>query len=247
MGRPSGPDGTGAVAGYERVRVIGLDGDDTLWHNETRFAETHAKFAELLAPFADPDVTDARMLETERRNLRLFGYGVKGFTLSMIETAIEVSGGRIDASHVHRIIQLGKELLEAPVELIDQVPETVKLLSERYELVLVTKGDLFNQEAKVSASGLAEMFSRIEIVSEKDTGTYERVLGSVGAAPDEFLMAGNSIRSDVLPVLRLGGHAVHVPYSLTWALESVTDEELGGLCFPVIDRLADLPSLLPGW
>ena len=226
------------------VRVVGLDADDTLWHNEARFAETHTRFSELLAPFADHDATEERLLAVERRNLRLFGYGVKGFVLSMIETAIEVSERRVDAATIHEIVELGKALLDAPVELLDGVAETVATLAGTHRLVLVTKGDLFNQEAKVSASGLADLFWRIEIVSEKDPATYERVLRAHGIDRGEFLMAGNSVRSDVLPVLDIGARAVHVPYTLTWAMERVADHELEGRTFPVLDRLADLPALL---
>jgi putative hydrolase of the HAD superfamily len=228
----------------EPVRVVGLDADDTLWHNEARFAETHAHFSELLAPFSDHDATEERLLAVERRNLRLFGYGVKGFVLSMIETAIEVSERRVDAATIHEIVELGKELLYAPVELLDGVADTVAALADTHRLVLVTKGDLFNQEAKISASGLADLFWRIEIVSEKDPATYERVLRSHGIERGEFLMAGNSVRSDVLPVLDIGARAVHVPYTLTWAMERVADHELEGRRFPVLDRLADLPALL---
>jgi putative hydrolase of the HAD superfamily len=229
------------------VQVVGLDGDDTLWHNETRFAETHARFYELLAPFAEPDVTDGHLIEVERRNLRLFGYGVKGFVLSMIETAIELSDRRVDATTIHEIVQMGKGILDAPVELLDQVEDTVRTLAEDYRLVLVTKGDLFNQEAKVSASGLADLFWKVEIVSEKDPTTYARILGTHGVDPDGFVMAGNSVRSDVLPVLDIGGRAVHVPYSLTWALETVPEEQLRDRDFPVLDGLGELPDLLASW
>jgi putative hydrolase of the HAD superfamily len=226
------------------VAVVGLDGDDTLWHNETRFAETHARFAELLAPFADHEVTDSHLVAVERRNLRLFGYGVKGFTLSMIETAIELSDRRVDAATIHAIVEMGKAILDAPVELLDEVEATVTALAGTHRLVLVTKGDLFNQEAKVSASGLADLFWKVEIVSEKDPATYERILRVHDIDRGEFLMAGNSVRSDVLPVLDIGARAVHVPYTLTWALEQVSPEELEGRTFPVLPRLADLPALL---
>ena len=177
--------------------IIGLDGDDTLWHSEREFAETQAQYRALLAQWADEHTIERRLIDTERRNLQIFGYGVKGFTLSMVETAIELSGGDIPAKELHRIVELGKELLGHPVELIDGVRETVEALAERHRLVLITKGDLLHQETKLAASGLGELFWRIEIVSEKDVPTYHRILRRNEIALDQFVMVGNSVRSDV--------------------------------------------------
>lgn len=179
----------------------------------------------------------ARHDATERRNLELFGYGIKGFTLSMIETAVEVSGGRVDGEAVGRLLALGKEMLAHPVDLIDGAAETVRALAVSHRLVLVTKGDLIHQEQKVARSGLAEHFERVEIVSEKDEATYAAILGRMGVAPERFCMVGNSVRSDVLPVLAIGGHAVHVPYAITWHHE-VVDGHDGA--FPVLASLADV-------
>jgi putative hydrolase of the HAD superfamily len=201
------------------IDVIAFDGDDTLWHNEGIFADTQARYRELLAPWTDPARLDERLLTTERRNLELFGYGVKGFVLSMIETAIEVTEGAVAAADVQRILDLGKEMLAHPVELIDGVADVVEHLASRHRLVLVTKGDLFHQESKVARSGLADAFERVEIVAEKDERTFDRIIRSVGVPAPRFLMVGNSVRSDVLPVLAVGGRAVHVPYHLTWELE----------------------------
>jgi len=197
------------------IRLVGLDGDDTLWHSESHFAVTEDALAGLLAPYADGDDLRRRMLATERRNLELFGYGVKGFVLSMIETAIEVSEGRVTAAEVQAILDRGKALLAHPVELLDGVAEVVAALVGRRRLVIVTKGDLLHQESKVAASGLADFVDDIEIATEKDETTYRRVLRRHGVGPEEFLMVGNSVRSDILPVLGLGGWAAHVPYAIT--------------------------------
>ncbi|HSL58425.1 MAG TPA: HAD family hydrolase [Acidimicrobiales bacterium] len=199
--------------------LIGLDGDDTLWHSERHFALTEDAVVELLSPWVADDDLRATLLATERRNLRLFGYGVKGFTLSVIETAIEVSDGRVSARDIQRIIALGKELLSHPIELLDGVADTLAALRDRGRLVIVTKGDLFHQEAKVAASGLAGQVDDVEIVAEKDVATYRRIVTRHGTHPDRFVMVGNSVRSDVLPVLELGARAVHVAYPLLWAHE----------------------------
>ncbi len=221
------------------IRILGLDGDDTLWHSESHFAVTQEALSELLAPYADPDDLHRRMIDTERRNLALFGYGVKGFTLSMIETAIEVSGGAIRVEEIREIIEAGKRLLGHPIDLLDGVDEVVDALADRVSLVIVTKGDLFHQESKVAASGLAEKVHDVQIVAEKDAATYRRVLARHGATPDEFLMVGNSVRSDVLPVLDIGGWAAHLPYHITWELE-VAEPDVDHDRFFALDRLHDL-------
>ena len=203
------------------LKLVGFDADDTLWHSETYFRAAHAEFERILGHYLDLGNAKVheRLLEVERVNIKLFGYGAKGMTLSMLETAITLSGGRIGAAHLHDIIQLGKDILEHPVELIDGVTEAVREVAREYQVVLVTKGDLLHQERKVAASGLSALFGRIEIVSEKDPPAYRRVLSEFGLQPHEFLMVGNSIRSDIAPVLHIGGCAVHVPYPLTWELE----------------------------
>jgi putative hydrolase of the HAD superfamily len=205
--------------------VVGLDGDDTLWRNEEYFADTQEFFRDLVAPYADGVDLDARLAANERRNLELFGFGVKGFTLSMIETALTLTGHRIDGTRIEEILSMGKELLAHPVELLDGVAETLDELRARHRLVLITKGDLFHQESKVAASGVAELFEGVEIVAEKDPATYARVLRRMGGAPAAFCMVGNSVRSDIAPVLELGGAGVHVPYYVTWALEHAEVEE----------------------
>ena len=226
------------------IRTLGLDGDDTLWHSESHFAMTEERLTALLAPYVDADRLHQHMIETERRNLALFGYGVKGFTLSMIETAIEVSGGSIQVAEIEQIIQAGKDLLAHPVDLLDGVEETIAALEERVRLVIVTKGDLFHQESKVAASGLSERVHGVEIVAEKDEATYRRVLARHDTAPEEFLMVGNSVRSDILPVLEVGGHAAHVPYHVTWDIEVAEPPSVDDPRFWNLSSLHDLPALL---
>ena len=227
------------------IEVIGLDGDDTLWHSEQLFVDTQTAFRELVAPYVDLDdaALDARLVEVERRNLPTFGYGVKAFTLSLVETAIEVTAGAIPSTHLQAVVDLGKVLLDHPVQLLDGVVEAVDALTNEYRVMVITKGDLLHQESKVARSGLAELFWRVEIVSEKDEGTYQRVLDRDHIAPDTFVMVGNSVRSDVLPVLAIGGRAVHVPYHVTWELEHVEpDPEIHD--FPVLRSLAELPDCI---
>lgn len=227
------------------IEIVGLDADDTLWHNEGQFQVSEQRFRELMQPWVDDEeVTSRTLLETERRNLRYFGYGAKGFTLSMIETALTLTDHRVDGRRIEQIIGFGKEILDHPVELIDGVADVVAALSEDYRLVLVTKGDLFHQESKVAASGLADLFEHVEIVSEKDPATYARVLLRMGGSADRFCMVGNSLKSDVLPVVELGGYGVHVPYHVTWAMEHAEAE--GGPHWVEVAGIADVPGAVAG-
>lgn len=228
------------------IEVVALDGDDTLWHNELQFSMTQARFCDLVAPHAPQANLDARLLETERANLSTYGYGVKSFTLSMLETAIDVSEGQVPVSVIEAILAAGKAMLSHPVELLDGVVEAIDALSERYALMVITKGDLFHQESKLARSGLGERFHRVDIVSEKDEATYRRIIEREGVAPDRFVMVGNSLRSDVLPVAALGAHAVHVPFHTTWALEDVDPEEAARYEFSTIASLFELPALIDG-
>jgi putative hydrolase of the HAD superfamily len=227
------------------ITTIGFDGDDTLWHNETLFSMTQEKFRQVLLRYVPAVDVDRRLYATEVRNLNLFGYGVKGFTLSMIETAIDVTQGRIGAGDIQRLIDFGKAMLEHPVELIDGVRGVLDRLAGAYTLILITKGDLFDQESKIARSGLAEAFSKIEIVSEKDELTYRRILQRHGIRPADFLMVGNSPKSDVFPVAAIGGLGVHVPYRTTWQHELAAEPPAeAGPRVRRIDRIADLPGLL---
>lgn len=222
------------------VKVIGFDADDTLWHSETFFAITEDRFRALLAPWCAAEEVTSRFLDRERSNLALFGYGIKGFTLSMIETAIEASEGAIPIGAIQQIIDWGKEMLAHPVDLIDGVEATLDAVGPRYRIVLLTKGDLFHQESKIAESGLADRFDAIEVMAEKDPATYRRFLDTIGVEPSEFLMIGNSARSDVLPIIEIGGQAIQVPYAITWGVEEVD----GDSSWPVMRSIVDLVPLL---
>ncbi|PTX98497.1 HAD family hydrolase [Opitutus sp. ER46] len=225
-------------------RVIGFDADDTLWHNEVIFERVHARYRELLARYHDAATVDRTLFATEMRNLELYGYGVKGFTLSAIETAIELTGGQISAEEIRTLIGLGHEMLRHPVELLDGAREVLHELAPNHALILITKGDLRDQERKLAKSGLAPLFAGVEIVSEKDEASYARVLQRHNIRPAEFLMVGNSLKSDILPVLALGGSGAHVPYPLLWQHErTVALPQAPGRFFE-LSRLRDLLPIL---
>ena len=225
------------------IDVVALDGDDTLWHSENQFVMTQQRFTELLAGHVDKASLDARLLERERENLELFGYGVKGFTLSMIETAIEVTEGRVDTADIKAIIDNAKEMLQHPVDLLDGVEDTVERLVEDHRVMVITKGDLFHQESKLARSGLSELVWEIEIVAEKDEATYRRIFDRYAIDPASFLMVGNSVKSDILPVLALGGQAVHIEYETTWEMEHAeADKTAEG--YWELESIRDLPELL---
>lgn len=201
--------------------MVGFDADDTLWRSQDYFDEAQAAFEAILAPYVD--LADARLherlYEVENRNIAIFGYGVKGMALSMIEAAVEITEGRVTGADVHRILKIAHDLLRHPVELLPGIREAVEAIAATHPVVLITKGDLFHQEAKVRDSGMAHLFRRIEIVSEKDAATYARLIAEFGIDAERFVMVGNSLRSDIAPVLALGGWGVHVPYHTTWLHE----------------------------
>lgn len=226
-----------------RVTTIGFDADDTLWQNEQFFRLTERRFAELLSDHGDHDAISARLLEAERRNLGKYGFGIKGFTLSMIETAIEVTDDKVPASVIRQILDAGRDMLDHPVETLPHVPETLAALAGHYRIVLVTKGDLFDQERKLAQSGLGEFFDAVEIVSDKTRGTYERVFMRHGDGPERAVMVGNSLKSDIVPAIDAGSWGVFVPHELTWVLEHV-EAPTGHERFREIADLAPLPGLL---
>jgi putative hydrolase of the HAD superfamily len=228
-----------------RISTIGLDADDTLWHNETIFRLTQDRFRALMADVAAPDVLDARLAAVERRNLALYGYGVKGFTLSLIETAMELTGSEPPGRIIADILAAGREMLAHPVEPLPGVEAALADLSTEYRLVLITKGDLLHQEQKLAASGLGDLFAAVEIVSEKDARTYETVFARHGTGAAEAAMCGNSIRSDILPALEAGAWAAHVPYPLTWAHE-MADAPTGHPRFAELGAIGALPGWLRG-
>ena len=220
--------------------VIGFDADDTLWHCENHFASAQEQFTKLLAPYGAEPMPLARLMEVERRNMRVYGYGVKGFTLSMIETAVEISSGHISGHDIGNIIELGRSILDQPLEIIDGVRPVLEHLAVHRRLLLVTKGDLLDQEAKISRSGLADLFSVIEIVSEKDQTAYQRLLHRHGIEAQHFVMVGNSLRSDILPVVALGGRGIHVPYRITAVHEVADDPGTAIRC----ESIREVPRLL---
>jgi putative hydrolase of the HAD superfamily len=226
------------------ITVVGLDGDDTLWHNETRFNITQGEFRELLHGHVPDADVDKHLAEAEMRNLGVYGYGVKSFTLSMIETAIQLTEGRIPASDLEVILGWGKRMLMQPTELLEGVEPALLELSDRYDLLLVTKGDLFDQESKLARSGLADLFLGVEIVSEKNVSSYRGILQRRGIKVGEFVMVGNSLRSDIVPVLELGARAVHIPYHVTWHHEHVPEESLPRSGWYRLEKIAELSPLL---
>jgi len=224
--------------------VVGLDGDDTLWHTERVFAMTEQRFRALLEPYLDGVDLNARLLATERHNLALLGYGVKAFVLSMIETAIEVSSAQVPATVIGEIIAAGKAMLDHPVELLDGVAETVPVLAARWQLLLVTKGDLFDQESKLARSGLLPHLWRVEIVSDKAPDTYRRIFAAAGIDATDVVMVGDSLRSDIAPVLALGGRAVHVPGWREWELERAEVGAEGDGRWWTLPSIWGVPALL---
>ena len=226
------------------IDVIAFDADDTLWHNETLYTMTQDQFRDLLAPHLDVPWTGKELYETEMRNLRHFGYGIKGFTLSMIETAIELTGGRVTAREIQTIIDFGRAMISSPIQPIDGVTEVVPELARSHTLMLITKGDLFEQETKIAKSGMAQHFTYVDVVSDKTAESYRALLAARGVDPRRFLMVGNSMRSDILPVLELGGHAVYVPYQVTWAHEVIPDDAIGRRDFHQIADIRALPELV---
>ena len=223
--------------------LIAFDADDTLWHNERLYVAAQERFTQLLAQYHDPEWICERLYQTETRNLQHFGYGIKAFALSMLESAVELTEGRLSGPDVKTLIDIAKEMLSAPVELLPYVAETIPALAARYPLMLITKGDLLDQETKIGKSGLGSHFQYIEVVSQKTDETYARLLKKHAITPERFLMVGNSLRSYILPVLELGGSAVHIPYETTW-LHEMADSPNGQLGFYALETMEPLPALI---
>jgi len=225
------------------LTTIAFDADDTLWHNERFFQDSQRRFAELLNAFADEGMVEAELISAERRNVGFYGFGVKGFTLSMLETATNLAGDDLTPSVIREILDLGKAMLEHPVELLPGVVDALRRVGDDYTLLVVTKGDLFDQERKLVQSGLADHFAHVEIVSDKTPDTYQRVFDRHGHGPQRAMMVGNSLKSDVLPALEAGSWAVHVPHELTWALEHA-EEPVGHPRYRKASALSALPALI---
>ncbi|MGL4236585.1 HAD family hydrolase [Tabrizicola sp.] len=225
------------------LTTIGFDADDTLWQNESFFRLTQDQFVRLLADHAAPDHLRERLEAAERRNLGHYGFGVKGFTLSMIETAIEVTEGRVSASVIAELIAAGRDMLEHPIELLPHARRTVTSLAAEYRVVLITKGDLLDQERKLAQSGLGDLFHGVEIVSHKTADAYRIIFDRHGTGADQAMMVGNSLKSDVIPALEAGSWGVHIPHGMTWALEAADPPE-GHRRFHVLADLGGLPDLV---
>lgn len=224
--------------------TIAFDADDTLWHNEMIFQDTQKLLYQMLKPYADEEVIHQKLSKIEMSNVRVFGYGITGFSLSMIETALEVSGGQIPQSKIQYIIDCGKQMLEAPLELLPDVKQTLEKLINSYSLMLISKGDLMHQMNKIERSGLAELFSLIEIVHEKNNHIYKKIVDKHRIAPSSLLMVGNSMRSDILPILEIGGSAVYIPYHVTSHVEMTTQKDIPADRFWQLKSLKELPQLL---
>jgi putative hydrolase of the HAD superfamily len=229
---------------YQNIKVIGFDADDTLWVNETYFRDAELEFAKLLSGYETANKIDQELFKKEINNLELYGYGVKAFTLSMVESALELSNYGISSKSIEAILNIGKDMLNKPVELLDSVENVLQTLSKKYRLILATKGDLLDQERKLEKSGLTNYFHHIEVLSDKKEANYIKLLSHLDIKPSEFLMIGNSLKSDVLPLVSLGAHAIHVPFHTTWAHEQVDEKETNGKSYKTISSLSELSKLL---
>jgi putative hydrolase of the HAD superfamily len=224
--------------------VIAFDADDTLWHTERLYAEAQKQFTQMLANYHDPEWINDRLYQTEIRNIQHFGYGIKAFALSLIETAIELTEGRITSKEIQEIMDWAKKMLNSEVELLPNVSHIIPQLSSQYPLMIITKGDLLDQETKIEKSGLGQYFRHIEIVSHKTIEVYEKILKKYSIEPGRFLMIGNSLPSDILPVLKLGGSAVHIPYQITWLHETAEQPPLDHSGYYELENFGQLPVLL---
>lgn len=229
---------------YKNIKVIGFDADDTLWVNETYFREAELAFAKLLAPYETANTIDQELFKKEIENLPLYGYGIKGFVLSMVESALEISNGTISSSTIEEILEIGKDMLNKPVELLEGVETVLHTLSNDFKLILVTKGDLLDQERKLKKSGLLDYFHHIEVLSDKQEVNYSKLLNHLEVKPSEFLMIGNSLKSDILPLVNIKAKAIHVPFHTTWIHEQVNDHDLRNKKYKTVSSLLDIIPLL---
>lgn len=226
------------------IETIGFDADDTLWHNEDLYQNAKEKLTQILADFGKPQEIISLLDETEVGNIEYYGYGIKSFTLSMTETATVISKGQVTGNEVSEIIAIAKKMLRAPVKLFEGAEETLEKLSADFDLMLVTKGDPFEQQRKIDLSGIARYFRYLEVVGEKSETTYRKILGQYNLDPARFLMVGNSLKSDILPVINIGGKAVYIHNNLTWFVENASHEEIGEAQYAQLDHLGQLPEYL---
>ncbi|WP_111682532.1 HAD family hydrolase [Winogradskyella tangerina] len=229
---------------FKDIKVIGFDADDTLWVNETYFREAEEEVGRLLSHYETPNKIDQELFLMEIKNLPTYGYGVKGFILSIIELAIELSNGTVDNQIISKILDIGKGMINKPIELLDGVEEVLKTLSKDYRLIVATKGDLLDQERKLEKSGLIQYFHHIEVLSEKQEANYQKLLDHLDINPGNFLMIGNSLKSDILPLVNIGAKAIHVPFHTTWEHEKVSDKKANGQGYKTVESLSDIIELL---
>ena len=230
---------------FDSISTIAFDADDTLLVNETYFRDTEARFAALLDRFETRNTLDQQLFLKEMQNLPVYGYGIKGFMLSMVECAIEISNGNVSTAEIQSILAMGKEMIEHPVELLPGIEPVLQQLQDRYRLLVLTKGDLLDQERKLAASGLGAYFHHVEVMSDKTPEKYQRLLEHLEINPNEFLMIGNSLKSDVLPIVEIGAKAIHIPFHTTWAHEQVSDGEAERADYFTISSASELLELLP--
>lgn len=228
---------------YSNIKVIGFDADDTLWVNETYFREAEEKVGYLLSHYETPNKIDQELFRVEIKNLPTYGYGVKGFILSMVEMAIDLSNRSVSNEIIEGILNIGKEMINKPVELLDGVEDVLKVLSKHYKLIVVTKGDLLDQERKLEKSGLIAYFHHIEVLSEKQEANYAKLLKHLDINPSEFLMVGNSLKSDILPLINIGAEAIHVPFHTTWQHEMVSEKDTNGAEYKTVTSLTQVLKL----
>ncbi|WP_055437387.1 HAD family hydrolase [Lacinutrix algicola] len=229
---------------YQNIKVIGFDADDTLWVNETYFRDAESEFAKLLNRFETENKIDQELFKMEMKNLPVYGYGVKGFVLSMVEMALELSNNTVSNTTISKILDIGKDMINKPVELLDGVEEVLAELSKNYKLIVATKGDLLDQERKLQKSGLLGYFHHIEVLSDKKEDNYSKLLKRLDIEPEAFLMVGNSLKSDILPLINIKAHAIHVPFHTTWAHEQVKEMDTNGKDYKTLNSLLELPKLL---
>ncbi|WP_347174586.1 HAD family hydrolase [Polaribacter uvawellassae] len=229
---------------YKNIQVIAFDADDTLWVNETYFREAETKFAKLLAAYETENKIDQELFKTEIKNLSIYGYGVKGFMLSMVESALELSNYKISQQKIEQILEIGKEMLEKPIELLDDVEKVLKELHGKYKLIVATKGDLLDQERKLEKSGLLKYFHHIEVMTDKKEVDYKKLVSHLDIEPNQLLMIGNSLKSDILPLVNIGALAIHVPFHTTWAHEEVATNQQSKTDYKTIKKLSDILTIL---
>lgn len=229
---------------YKNIKVIGFDADDTLWVNETYFRDAELEFSKLMAPYETANKIDQELFKRQIKNLPLYGYGIKGFILSMVEIALELSNNSIGNKSIEAILEIGRNMLNKPVELLEGVEEVLHTLSQDYRLIVVTKGDLLDQERKLEKSGLLHYFHHIEVVSDKQEANYSKLLNHLDVKPSEFLMIGNSLKSDILPLINIKARAIHVPFHTTWIYEQVATNEKDNKKYKTITSLLDVLPIL---